>query len=144
MGKKKKSLIKWIKTHKRELIISGISITALIALVLGANNGEFLNEIWESLLKKISKSPEKLITNDSATAEAETTASVVHEAIADVPAILSSRSEQLPFEVSKHIRNLPDGWKASAEKIATALENGIILEDGQTWVDNYMKGAVLS
>lgn len=141
---KKKNLIKWIKTHKRELIISGISITALIALVLGANNGEFLNEIWESLLKKISKSPEKLITTVSAAAEAETTASVVHETIADVPAILSSRSEQLPFEVSKHIRNLPDGWKASAEKIATALENGIILEEGQTWVDNYMKGEVLS
>lgn len=144
MEKKKKSIIKWIKTHKRELIISGISITALIALVIGANNGEFLNVIWESLLKRTSKSPEKLITNISAAAKEEATASIVHEAIADAPAILSSRSEQLPFEVSKHIRNLPDGWKASAEKIATALDNGIILEDGQTWVDNYMKGAVLS
>lgn len=38
---------------------------------------------------------------------------------------------------SKHIRNLPEGQKASAEKIATAEANGFKLEDGQTWVDDY-------
>ena len=38
---------------------------------------------------------------------------------------------------SKHIRNLPEGYKASAEKIATAEANGFKLEDGQTWVDEY-------
>lgn len=38
---------------------------------------------------------------------------------------------------SKHIRNLPEGQNASAEKIATAEANGFKLEDGQTWVDEY-------
>ena len=38
---------------------------------------------------------------------------------------------------SKHIRNLPEGYKASAEKIASAEENGFNLKEGQTWVDEY-------
>lgn len=38
---------------------------------------------------------------------------------------------------SKHIRNLPKGQSASPEKIRTAEENGFILKDGQTWVDDY-------
>jgi len=38
---------------------------------------------------------------------------------------------------SKHIRNLPEGHNASAEKIATAEEHGFSLGEGQTWVDDY-------
>lgn len=38
---------------------------------------------------------------------------------------------------SKHIRNLPKGHNASAEKIATAEEHGFSLGEGQTWVDDY-------
>lgn len=32
------------------------------------------------------------------------------------------------------IRNLPDGWSASPEKVAEALALGIELLEGQTWV----------
>lgn len=45
-----------------------------------------------------------------------------------------------PYDVSKHIRNLPKGQRASAEKIATAMENGFELKEGQTWVTDYVKG----
>ena len=38
---------------------------------------------------------------------------------------------------SKHIRNLPEGYNASAEKVATAEEHGFSLGEGQTWVDDY-------
>lgn len=38
---------------------------------------------------------------------------------------------------SKHIRNLPEGHNASAEKIATAEEHGFSLGKGQTWVHDY-------
>lgn len=38
---------------------------------------------------------------------------------------------------SKHIRKLPNGQKASPEKIATAKENGFDLQSGETWVDDY-------
>ena len=45
-----------------------------------------------------------------------------------------------PFEVCEHVRRLSGGRKASAEKIASALENNIVLEETQTWVRRYMKG----
>ena len=35
------------------------------------------------------------------------------------------------------IRNLPEGYKASVEKIASAEANGFNLKEGQTWVDEY-------
>ena len=37
----------------------------------------------------------------------------------------------------KHIRKLPNGWKPSPEKIATAKENGFDLGPGETWVESY-------
>lgn len=41
-----------------------------------------------------------------------------------------------PHHASKHLRKLPEGHKASPEKIATAKENGFDeLEEGFTWVD---------
>jgi len=48
--------------------------------------------------------------------------------------------------VRSFIRNLPEGWKASSEKIAMAKELGIELDKHQTLVDNFerkIKTAVL-
>lgn len=42
-------------------------------------------------------------------------------------------------EVSKHIRNLPDGHHASQAKRDSATEYGITLGEGQTWVESYNK-----
>lgn len=56
--------------------------------------------------------------------------------------IIENAVSIIPVAVNKHIRNLPDGWKASPKKIASATENGYILESGQTWVDNYTRGAI--
>lgn len=49
----------------------------------------------------------------------------------------TSLEEHRDIHRSKHIRNLPKGQSASPEKIRTAEENGFILKDGQTWVDDY-------
>lgn len=49
---------------------------------------------------------------------------------------------QGPFEVTDHIRNLPEGWRASAGKIATAAEHGYELLPGQTWVERYVKNEI--
>lgn len=46
---------------------------------------------------------------------------------------------QRSVKVTDHIRNLPEGWRASAGKIATAAEHGYELLSGQTWVERYMK-----
>lgn len=40
--KDKKSLMNWIKAHKKQLILIGISILALIATVLGLKNKDVM------------------------------------------------------------------------------------------------------
>ena len=64
------------------------------------------------------------------------------EKIPVVEATEVTRSIQYPFDVSEHIRNLPPGWKASAEKMAEAEMLGITLLPGQTIVDGYTKGGL--
>jgi hypothetical protein len=43
------------------------------------------------------------------------------------------------FDVIRHVRNLPNGWKASPEKIEEAVNLGINLLENQTIVDPYIK-----
>lgn len=52
----RKSLIEWIKEHKKELIIAGVSIGTLILLIFGIRNGETVKTVWDSL-KKGDKEP---------------------------------------------------------------------------------------
>lgn len=49
-----------------------------------------------------------------------------------------------PHDVSEHIRNLPQGYKASAEKIALAAERGLVLLPEQTIVDAYRAGGAVA
>lgn len=44
------------------------------------------------------------------------------------------------YPVGSHPRRLPKGQKASPQKIAEALELGIHLEEGWTWVKAFTKG----
>lgn len=48
-------------------------------------------------------------------------------------------SNTLPFEVRSHIRKLPTGMHASPTKALTAYEHGYILNQGETWVETYVK-----
>ena len=127
-----KKLIRWIREHKKALIIAGISITTLIAIVLSIKNREVIKGFWNSLQKVIDKSAVQV-----ANLPPVETANPVLE---DVVTVVAQHRESLPFDVSKHIRNLPEGWHASADKVATALENGFDLAEGQTWVMHYAKG----
>lgn len=51
---------------------------------------------------------------------------------------------KISYDVSGHLRNLPEGCKASEEKIATALEHGYKLLSRQTWVKPYKKGKIIA
>lgn len=133
----RKGLINWIKAHKKELIIAGISVGTLIMIVLGIENQKSIAIVWDSL-SKVLKQPATKVLVPVTKAPVE----IPLEPIQEVIAAVASNSGSLPFEVSRHVRNLPDGWHASPGKIAEALNNGIILMDGQTWVDSYMKGGV--
>ena len=54
------------------------------------------------------------------------------------PCVISN----VPQEIKSHIRNLPKGWNASAEKLAIAAEKGYLLLPGQTWVDSYTRNRI--
>ena len=133
----RKSLIRWIKDHKKQLIIAGISIGTLILIILGIKNRAAIKAVWDSL-KGVVKHP----TAKAAEEVAKVVTDIPPAPASEIGTAVVSNSETLPFEVSRHIRNLPDGWHASPEKVAEALKNSIILMDGQTWVDSYVKGGV--
>lgn len=140
--KEQNKLLAWVKAHKKKLIIAGVSITAIIAFILGFRNRKQLMALWATLQGAISKAPDIIpVATDVVEKVTEEVAPVI-EVIEPVKLIVvdASNINQIPFEVSKHIRNLPQGWHPSAEKIATAAENGIRLLPNQTWVVDYVKG----
>lgn len=86
------------------------------------------------------------------TSSREVVESITHE-LAQVVEVVSPKEiikfpsnykTQSPFDVCDHIRKLPNGWHASAEKIMTAAEYGYNLKPGQTWVDSYTKGVSIT
>lgn len=129
--KEQNQIIQWIKAHKKQLILAGIGIAAVIALVLGIKNKDTLKALWASLKGAVEPTAERI-------SNAVTT--TVTEIPTETPALLLSNDPRVAQEVRRHIRNLHEGWHASPEKLAAAREMGILLQEGQTWVDNYMKG----
>ena len=140
MEKQKKDVINWIKTHKKELIIAGVSVTAIVAAILCYKNWESIEKLWLSLIKKVDNIPVKTEIVDTVEVLTPVAVTVVEPEIEVFVPVLRE-SPQFPFEVCDHIRNLPEGWHASPEKIATAAEHGFNLLPGQTWVENYTKVA---
>lgn len=45
----KKGLLVWVKTHKTQLILVGISIPTIIAVVLGLKNKDAIKALWDQL-----------------------------------------------------------------------------------------------
>ena len=130
LKKEQDQLIKWIRTHKKQLKLAGVCCSVLILLILLLRNKEKLQALWGTLR-------ETIIPSDGIS---HTTVSASTSAAANIAALFAD-DPSIPIEVRKHIRNLPKGWHASAEKIAEALANGIILQEGQTWVTGYVKWA---
>ncbi len=145
MEEQKKGILAWIKAHKKELIIAGISVTALIGIILCIKNRDSIEALWKSLSRAIEKSPAKVPEVSQTTIKKIAQSSVaVTDVInpTEISVINTTRTFQNPFEVSDHIRNLHEGWRASAKKITEAEAMGIILQPGQTLIDTYMKGGV--
>lgn len=131
MENKKKQVLDWIKVHKKQLIIAGISITTLMLLVLGLKNKDALAELYCSLEKNIKKVPSK----------STPVAALPDIAIPTVSAVRTYTLPQTSFDVSQHIRTLAEGRQHSAQKAAEAARLGIILLPNQTIVDTYTKYA---
>ena len=135
MEKEKKTFVDWIKEHKKELIIAGVSIATIIAVIVGIKNHKALEEAWASLRKLVEKKPE-MIPVAKLMSVTEVTP------VKDIVEINIVTADRIPHDVAEHLRNLPEGWKASAEKIATTAEHGYDLLPGQTWVEAYRTGGL--
>ena len=130
--KEQKTLIHWIREHKMEIAIAGISITAMVRLVLGIKNKEVMEVFWNALKNT---DPKILIKTETPR---------ITEQVSNIEGVVipMHREYKAPFDVSFHIRNLHEGWKASPEKLAKAAAYGIELLPGQTLVEGYTKGKV--
>lgn len=129
METEKKRFLDWIKEHKQQLILAGVSVMALIGIVIGVKNRDSLIDTWEYLKTLIDKKTDNHIL--------ESKPDVMDTDISNDEADVVSC---LTYQVSSHLRNLHEGWNASATKIALAAENGYELCEGQTWVESYYKG----
>lgn len=135
MAKEEKQLKKWIREHKKELIIAGVSAVTIMAVIIGIRHCAEIEEFME-LFKKDSKITKK--TLDLVNIEQSTKV----EEILEVVDLGIQSTKKAPHIVSEHIRELPDGWHASAIKVAAAEARGIILKDGQTLVESYRTGGI--
>ena len=130
----KHKFVNWVKDHKKQLLIAGISVTAVIGIIIGLKNKEAIKELWEKLENSLSKTTEKL-------PESITIVKTDPQLIEEVIPVRLYTSPQETFGVSQHIRNLSGGRHHSIEKAAEAAALGIDLLPHQTLVDTYTKFA---
>ena len=51
----RKGFIAWVKEHKTQLILTGISVTTILATALGLKNKDAIADFWNTLKKQIEK-----------------------------------------------------------------------------------------
>jgi len=138
----KTGILAWIKAHKKELIITGTSMTAIIGVILGIKNRESIMRMWKSLRLSVTKQP--LEAAEVKSILSKTSAPISVPVIEVVPAtemkvIKTNGTARSPFDVREHRRNLPEGHHPSAWKITEAAESGIELATNQTLVSAHLR-----
>lgn len=152
----------WLKTHKKGIILTGLSVVALVGVVLIARKPTTAKSVLEiikkpffkpegsipakkQLQKLVKKSHPNSINKRVIPKTSETLISIKSPTITEIESgkeFAKEMGRRAAHTVSEHTRNLPDGWHASAKKIAEAAELGIPLKEGQTIVDAYERCAV--
>lgn len=51
----KKGFVKWVKEHKDQLALAGVSVAAVIAVILGLKNKDSITNVWLTLKDEIEK-----------------------------------------------------------------------------------------
>ena len=123
----------WQHNKKKVYIACGIAITVGIGIVVFKNKNAIT-----TFLKKQKSAPSnvKPILNKIVTNAAKEITAADDSEIAFTRIIYNNGQ---PFVVQGFIRNLPEGQHPSPEKIARALELGIVLGENQTYVESYLK-----
>ncbi len=125
------SFLKWAKSYKKELIFAGVSIATIIGIIFGIKNKDELTKLWSFLEKRINHASDSCEINAPIPQFLTDAITTKPERVYTLPA--------KPFDVSRHIRNMPAGHHHSAAKAIEAENLGIILLPNQTIVDPYSK-----
>jgi hypothetical protein len=125
---KKKTFFGFVKEHKKVIAIGTVTACAVIVGVVIFKNRTATNALnIQEIVAKGLKTQGDAISIGSEVVE------VCHA---------SNLPNNKLINVKEHLRNLPDGWKASQIKIDLAARYGFSLRDHQTWVNSYAKTAV--
>lgn len=124
----------WWKRNKKKVLIIGEVVVAVGVGVLVFKNKDALIALVKGGKKLSSKVPPIADTTNI-----ETTTEVITTVETEAITVSKTLNNGDPFGVEGFIRNLPDGWHPSVEKIAHAAALGIKLGEHQTLVDPYMK-----
>ncbi len=123
----------WWKENWKKVVAGALVIGGTILVIRNLNE---ISEIAERLATTLKPGIKELPHIAVPTIVEESCASPIQEMAKDA----IRKAPEAPFDVIAHIRNLPEGWHASPEKIAEAAELQIILLPNQTLVDAYIKG----
>ena len=130
--------IKWVNAHKKELIIAGVSISTVVAIIFACKNRNELHTLMNALKGQLDN--RRHFRSPFRSSRTVNTPNVGPDM--GFPKLKPCVISNVPQEIKSHIRNLPKGWNASAEKLATAAEKGYLLLPGQTWVDSYTRNRI--
>lgn len=115
----------WVKSHKKQILLYGTLTVIVIGGVILVNNSH--KRSWEFPEIPTGEDFEQKILNST----------IPIIPIATACAISDEHSKVI--EIEPYLRNLPNGYHPSAEKISTALEHGFNLNENQTWVDKHTR-----
>ena len=122
-------IFSWVKNHKTEIIVAGVSIAAITALIFAIKNKNSVLDFLKT--SKSGANPVPLKT------QALLDNNVISESCKSTRIYTTPQN---PYNVDLHIRNMSGGRHHSPEKAAEALKLGIELLPNQTIVDSYTKG----
>lgn len=141
MNEQKNKVKNWIKNHEKELLVTGAGIITIVIGIVCFHKRENIKDFCKNIKIKTNETSLDSITHEVVNNTNKLELNNVNclpenDIIKDLP---KRKKPDEPFDVTRHIRNLHEGQKPSDEKIKSALEYGIKLELGQTWVDYYEK-----
>lgn len=128
------SFKEWWKKHWKKVVAGAIIVGGTILVIRNWDEITAIAEELTSVLKpEIKDLPHVVVASVVEEASASPVREMAKNTIRNTP--------EAPFNVIAHIRNLPEGWRASPEKIAEAEALQIVLLPNQTIVDAYIKSA---
>ncbi len=134
MKEEKSEFLAWVKSHKMQLILMGISVSFVVGTILFLKNEKTLTELKSALEEGIKMAPNNFPTNVPTIQSSESALNAVTIKRPYTP-------PQEKFSVSRHIRTMSPGRHHSLEKEAEAVALGIDLLPNQTLVRPYTKCA---